>query len=67
MSYTFTKGTLCKSQTFEKDLSSKIIPWGPIIFDYNFDDSELVSDDGDELIFERKSEDGRIHHYYFKG
>ena len=67
MTHTIKKGSLVKSITYEKDLSiSKEIDFGPIIFDYNFGDKELVETTSEHFKFERKSEDGKIHHYFVK-
>ena len=66
MTHEFPKGTLVKSITYDKDLSSKTSDYGPIIFDYSFDDKELVETTNDYFKFERKSEDGKIHHYFVK-
>lgn len=62
----FKKGTLVKSITYEKDLSSKTLDYGPIIFDYEFTTEELVESTSEHFKFERKSEDGKIHHYFVK-
>ena len=64
--YKFKPGTMVKSITYDKDLSSKTSDWHPIMFEYSFKESELVDTSYNIKKFERKSEDGKIHHYYVK-
>ena len=68
MTYTFKKGTEVKSITFDlNNKTEKTLDFGPIIFDYEFKDNEFVTTINKNIkMFQRSSEDGKIHQYFVK-
>ena len=68
MTINIKKGTLVKSVTIDfTNKTEKTLDFGPIIFDYNFKESELVNSNDGVSLFQRTSEDNKIHQYFVKG